>query len=221
MTQPETANETTATSPTPNPNGISRPSIVRDIELNSLQAQRVFDRYTGPLSRSLFSLDVILRITTKREEIDVIEHTVLDMIAVIEKEVNEEYERIMNELRKDEINLPAYTNPQKRTIEIQSPTMTRYVRLVVLLDKLIHAFDTLWLYGGMANASHTERLHAWPRRIQRLGGRIIEIEKRARISAQNAGKQEEVDKALEAAGQPTSADEIPPIEESRPIAAAA
>jgi hypothetical protein len=51
----------------------SNPVFKQTLSLNTLQAQRVMTRTFGRVSRSLFSIDVILRIIGEQEEMDQVE----------------------------------------------------------------------------------------------------------------------------------------------------
>jgi hypothetical protein len=51
----------------------SNPVFKQTLTINTLQAQRVIDRVFWRVSRSLFSIDVILRIIGEQEEMDQVE----------------------------------------------------------------------------------------------------------------------------------------------------
>ncbi|KEY58602.1 hypothetical protein SRDD_28500 [Serratia sp. DD3] len=58
--------------------------------------------------------------------------------------------------------------------------------------------DTLWLSGVLSNKQRVDGNYAWQQRIIKLARRIIDIEIRARKSAQAKGKEAEVEQAVPA-----------------------
>jgi hypothetical protein len=60
------------------------------------------------------------------------------------------------------------------------------------MDALMISLDMLWLCGVMGNKQRGNGVYQWQQRLLRLGRRIVDIEKRARISAARRGKADEV-----------------------------
>ena len=54
------------------------------------------------------------------------------------------------------------------------------------------SLDTLWLCGVMGNKQRGNGVYQWQQRLLRLGRRIVDIERRARVSARKQGKDDEV-----------------------------
>jgi hypothetical protein len=52
--------------------------------------------------------------------------------------------------------------------------------------------DTLWLTGVLTNKQRADGAYQWRTRVLRTGREIIEIERRARASAEKRGKGEEL-----------------------------
>jgi hypothetical protein len=65
--------------------------------------------------------------------------------------------------------------------------------------------DALWLTGVLTNKQRADGAYQWRIRILRTGREIIEIERRARASAEKRGKGEE----LEGVEEPEVAREVP------------
>ncbi len=53
--------------------------------------------------------------------------------------------------------------------------------------------DALWLTGVLTNKQRADGAYQWRIRVLRTGREIIEIERRARVSAQKRGKGEELE----------------------------
>jgi hypothetical protein len=69
--------------------------------------------------------------------------------------------------------------------------------------------DALWLTGVLTNKQRADGAYQWRTRVLRTGREIIEIERRARASAEKRGKGEE----LEGVDEPEVAREVPEEEE--------
>jgi hypothetical protein len=60
------------------------------------------------------------------------------------------------------------------------------------LDRLMIVMDTLWLTGVLTNKRRAQGAYDWRLRVLRAGRAIIDLERRARASAQARGKGEEL-----------------------------
>ena len=174
----------------------SRPVFRQKLVVNSLQAQRVMERSFDRVSSALFSLDVILRIIGDQEEIDQVEEIIQNHISA----TSEEMDNAMNQLRKIMADngidaVPGYSAPAEYTIEIPSPQVAQIARLIRSLDELMSLVDTLWLNSILSSQQRSDATFQWQQRLIKLAGKIIGIEKRARISAHSKGKEKEVEEA--------------------------
>lgn len=173
----------------------SRPVQFREVELFSMQAQRVAERALDRVAYSLFSLEVILQIIGQREMVDEVEKMISDEIASADEELLKERERLKQLQHAAGItpeNTPHYTNPANLTLEITSPLIMNFVKLLKKLDVVMVHIDTLWMNGELSNQQRVNANHKWHQRLQRLSSRIITFETRARKQANRLGKEEEV-----------------------------
>nr|ELR5059377.1 hypothetical protein [Providencia rettgeri]ELR5088821.1 hypothetical protein [Providencia rettgeri] len=92
--------------------------------------------------------------------------------------------------------VPDYTDPITFNAKISSPQVGQFVGLVRKLDALMISMDTLWLSSVLSNKQRVDGNYAWQLRIIKLARRIIDIEIRARKSAQAKGKEAEVEQAV-------------------------
>lgn len=177
----------------------SKPIFEQSFTINSLQAQRVVDRVFRRTVSALYGIDVILRIIGDANEIDEVEGIITQMIdegvGAIDKE-QQRLDKLMEANGIDEI--PDYTDPITFNARISSPQVGQFVGLVRKLDALMIAMDTLWLSSVIGNKQRVDGNYAWQQRVIKLARRIIDIEIRARKSAQAKGKQEEVEQAAPA-----------------------
>lgn len=174
----------------------SRPVFLQVIGLNSLQSQRIMERSFSRVSNSLFSLDVILRIIGEQDEVDEVESMIVNEIAKVAQDLDEAMS-VMGKLMEDNgiDAVPAYSAPMKYEIEITSPQVAQFARLLQALDELMGRVDTLWLNSVFNSKQRSDANYQWQQRLFRLSGRIINWEKRARISANSKGKEQEVSEA--------------------------
>lgn len=185
-------------------NHYSRPVFTQVLKLNSLQAQRVMERSFGRVSNSLFSIDVILRIIGEQDEIDQVETVILEHLSRLSEDLDKATAQFNKLIEDNGIDMmPGYTHPHEYTIEINSPQVAQFAHQIRKLDNLMGIVDTLWLNTILTSKQRTDATYQWQQRLIKQAGRIIGIEKRARISAHNKGKEGEV---AEAAPEPAIGD---------------
>ncbi|TDX26792.1 hypothetical protein DFO67_11557 [Modicisalibacter xianhensis] len=174
----------------------SRPVFMQELTLHSLQAQRVVDRSLSRVSYSLFSLDVILQVIGKRDQVDQVEEVVSGLINEGATTLDNGIAQLQARLKEHGYeSLPQYTNPKQQTIEISSPNVAKFARLISKLDTVISLLDTLWLHGLVTSKQRTNAAQDWQQFLNKLASRIIGVEKQARIAAHREGKQDEVNQA--------------------------
>ena len=172
---------------------ISRPVFERTFKINSEQAIRVIRKSYERLIRSLYAIDVILRIVGQEQAIDEIEAIVSTMIADCATQLQQEKARL-EKLKADNgiTETPTYTHPTEFVAKIASPQVAQFVELIRLLDQLMIVMDTLWLCQVIDNKHCVEARYHWQQRLQRLANRIVSIERQAHRAAYAQGHGEEV-----------------------------
>ena len=179
----------------------SRPVFDHTITIHSNHAQRVLARDFQLVVRALYGIDVVLRILGDDEEMDQVEEIVSGLIGELAAALRAEMARLAELRESNAISAtPRYTNPREVSVHISSPQLAQYTALVEELDRLMIAMDTLWLTGVLTNKQRARGAYDWRTRLLRTGRRIVEIERRARASAEKRGKTEEI-AATEAEGE--------------------
>jgi hypothetical protein len=182
--------------PQPERNRLSRPVFRQRLTINSLQAQRVMDRSFARVSNALFSLDVILRIIGDQKEVDQVEEVVQTHIDRVSEDMVQAKSQLNKVMSDNGIEaVPGYSAPNEYPIEITSPQVAQFAKLVRELDGLMSLVDTLWLNSILTSQQRADATYEWQQRLIKLAGRIIGMEKRARISAHSKGKEQEVAEA--------------------------
>jgi len=180
---------------------ISRPVFERSIKIHSEQAIRVIRRSYGPLIRSLYAIDVTLRIVGHEQAIDDVEGIVSKMIGDCAEQLQQEKARLDKLCADNGIaESPRYTNPTDFKARITSPQIAQFVELIRLLDQLMIAMDTLWLCQILTSKQCSVARYQWQQRLHRLARRIVSIEQRAHQAAYSQGRGEEVRLAREESG---------------------
>jgi hypothetical protein len=188
----------------------SRPVFDQTIRIQSNHAQRLLDRSFLLVVRALYGIDVVLRIIGDDEEMDQVEEIVGKLITELAEELKAEHARLAQLRETNGISAtPRYTNPKQITVHISSPQLAQYTALIEELDRLMTVMDTLWLTGVLTNKQRADGAYQWRTRVLRTGREIIEIERRARASAEKRGKGEE----LEGVEESEVAREVPEKEE--------
>jgi hypothetical protein len=180
---------------------ISRPLFERTIKINSEQAIRVIRRSYDRLIKSLYAIDVILRIVGDEHAIDEVESVVSTMIGDCAQQLQQEKARLEKISTDNGISeTPIYSNPTEFKAQITSPQIAQFLELIKLLDQLMIVMDTLWLCQILNNKTCSEAHYHWQQRLQRLASRIVTIEQRAHREAYAQGRGEEVRTAREESG---------------------
>ena len=172
---------------------ISRPVFERSIKIQSEQAIRVIRHSYGRLIRSLYAIDVILRIVGQEQAIDDIEGIVSTMIGDCALQLQQEKARLDKLCADNGIaESPRYTHPTDFKARITSPQIAQFVELIRLLDQLMIAMDTLWLCQILTNKQCSVARYQWQQRLHRLARRIVSIEQRAHQASYAQGRGEDV-----------------------------
>ena len=176
----------------------SRPVFDQTIRIQSNHAQRLLDRGFLLVVRALYGIDVVLRIIGDDEEMDQVEEIVGMLIGELAAELKAEHARLAQLRETNGISAtPRYTNPKRITVHISSPQLAQYTALIEELDRLMTVMDALWLTGVLSNKQRADGAYQWRTRVLRTGREIIEIERRARASAEKRGKGEELSEVEE------------------------
>jgi hypothetical protein len=171
----------------------SRPVFDQTITIRSHHAQRLLERGFLLVVRALYGIDVVLRIIGDDAEMDQVEAIVGQRIAELAAELRAEHARLAALRDAHGITAtPRYTNPRQMTVHVSSPQLAQYTALIEELDRLMIVMDTLWLTGILTNKQRAQGAYDWRLRVLRAGRAIIDLERRARASAQARGKGEEL-----------------------------
>lgn len=197
---------------------LSIPVFERELQINSLQAQRVMDRAFPRTVRALYSIDTILRIIGDEAEMDEVEDVITKLFTDAREALRGEAGRLEKLMENNGITeTPAYTRPKSYTVQISSPQVAVFAGLVTELDALMTKMDACWLLSVLDNKQRKMGTFSWQQRMLRLGRRIVAIEERARKAAYRQGKGDEVAEALPP--QPVDADDLAdedPVENAAP-----
>ena len=187
----------------------SNPSIAREITIKTQQAQRIAKRSLEYATYSLFSLDVILPIIGDRSEIGNVDKIISEAMKTVMADFDKKLKQLLKVMEVADIkSLSNYSNPVVRKIEVESPQVAQFVRIIEKLDTLVQHIDTLWLNGEIPSFDRSDEIHILQRRASRLATKIVEIESRARKAAHEKGRGEEVELAA-----PKKAGEMLPDED--------
>ena len=187
-----------AKAPTLSKRAFSKPVLEQTFTVHSQNAQYVLQRGHSFLLvvRALYAISVVLRIIGEEADMDCIEDLVSERIEAVATRLDDEHARL-KKLADDEggVPVPRYTNPREVTLQLSSPQLAQYVRLIRLLDQTLMRLDGLWFAGVLTNKQRKDATHDLRRLVYGLGREIIELERRARASAVRAGKTEAVQEA--------------------------
>lgn len=166
----------------------SRAMMTRNITLHSLQAQRVVYRNFDKLRQTLFSISVILPQTHSEEEVKTIDAYIDSAFDQVMKELEKSQDQMKKVL--DDMGVAEvieFSNPMLLSIKLDTPRISRFLGLIMLLDDLIRTVETMWLCGQFTQDQRTQSTSQWQRRLLKLSARIIGMEQRIRNSAKTKG----------------------------------
>ena len=177
----------------------SRPVFDRAVRIHSEYVRRlVSDRQLKPAMTALYGIDVILRLIATEEQADQIESVIEARLIAFSEAMTEERTRLRHELERHGLTevRPRYTHPTDLRIQIASPHIGAYTNLIVELDQLMIAIDTLWLSGLLTNKAHTATEIQWRNQLGQAGQRFIELHRLAYAEAERQGQREAVDREV-------------------------
>ena len=148
----------------PKPYRHSRPIFDLPVRVHSEYVRRlVSDRQLKPAMTALYGIDLILRLIATEAEIDQIDQVIDARLQTLSDALKEELEGLRAQLALHHLTevRPRYTEVQDLIIEVSSPHIGAYANLIVAMDHIMIAIDTLWLSGLMSNQDHVERAIQW------------------------------------------------------------
>ncbi len=165
----------------------SHPYFPQKVVLQSLHAQRVFERGFEVCAGSFFILAIVLpTLATKGQALEA-QGMADERFNGAFRELGAEAERLAQLAESNGIDIAGvgmvYTAPREFSAEITSPNAVRYVALIREFDKLVASFDVLFLSGVLPNADYSLQIYEWKRKLLRLAGDIRKISGRAMASA--------------------------------------
>ena len=176
----------------------SKPIFEQTLTIHSQNAQYVLQRGHSFMLvvKALYSISVVLRILVEEAEMDQIEDLVSSRIAAVAERLNDEHARL-KVLADAEggVPLPRYTNPREVTLQVSSPALAQYVRLVLRLDQTLMLLDGLWFAGVVNNKLRKNLTHDLRRLVYGLGRELIDLERRGRASVERAHQEDALQRA--------------------------
>lgn len=170
------ANSKTAKSP------VSRPVFKEKLTLHTPCAQRVYGRTFAEMSRNLYSLDVVTRITTKDQNLaDELNGEVENKFQAMEELLNttvSQLDKLMEDAALSAV--PDYSQPETYECEISSPMVTRYMQFLRLLDQVVARIDALWIGDEMNGKEKQKEEYLWQKRLVKLKNQVRDLYNRAR-----------------------------------------
>lgn len=172
----------------------SRPVFDETITIQSDHAQRLIERGLFQVASALYAIDVILRIIGDGDAMDDIETLVNASLVTFAADLAKELQRLEAlRVQHGVTRIPRYEGPRTLTIHVHSPQMSQYCALILSLDQLMIAIDTLWMNGVIGSKQRVNGCFAWRVRLLRIGREFVNLERRARAAATRQGRGEEVE----------------------------
>jgi hypothetical protein len=185
---------------------VSRPVLIKEVTLNTLEAKRVFRRTFGYAAINLYAIDVLTNVMLGLEEHRKAATTVDEWMTTVRSHLAKEDERVAVLFEQLDVReTVAYTHPEMFTAEISTPLATRYLNMIVQLDELIQRVHVLCLTDAVDNLGTQVRTYEWQQQLIKLAGRIrsfangLRGEIRRARAARHAGAETEAEDLSEVA----------------------
>lgn len=152
------------------------------VTLNTLCAQRVFNRVYAEVSRNLYSLGVVTHVMSGDESFaEDLNNVVKDRFDELKGKLDDEVKRL--ETVWDDAGLtelPVYTEPQSVSNDVTTPMTFHFIRLLQTLDKVVTLLDGLWLTEEIDVKQKLRMEYMWQKRILKFSNQLRELNNRAR-----------------------------------------
>lgn len=201
----------------------SNPVVDQELVLHTEFAQQVFDRSFSRTSSALFAIDVVLHLIGSDGEVDEVEEAIATMMQAWMADHDGEVARMRVALEANGVRGDlTYTSPLTTKVQVQSPQAARLLEIMRRYDQLVMTADALWLNDLMSSKDRSRIIYDWKRRTQRLGNRIVDIQRRAHDAVNRRRQDEERAREAKVRGRPVNhagtADEQDDVADDEPAA---
>jgi len=151
----------------------SRPVLERELQLNTIEANRVFKRTFEFTARNLYAIDVLTSVLLNAQANQKAVETVEEWMSKVRTDL--EAERARLDVLYEQLGIKVcarYTNPQRYTAEFSTPLAARYIKLIEQLDAFLIIVHTLYLNDAFEDGQTSVRTYQWQQRVIKLSGRI-------------------------------------------------
>lgn len=179
----------------------SRPTITTEVPLQSIHAQRTANRVLRKVSQACYTVQVHLpNIAGRHPDLQPLLKEYADLLLTPMNEFDEAITKALEHI--DErlaeagiLERSGYSQPQTLKLEITSPGMMGFSKLLMKLDHLVAGIDTLWLSGNLSDHLRSQESYAWQQRLIKTGNRIIQLGQTTnkRLSTVTAGERSEAE----------------------------
>jgi hypothetical protein len=177
----------------------SNPVVDQELVLQTEFAQQVYDRSFSRTSSALFAIDVVLHLIGSDEEVDEVESVIANLMQAWLADQEGEVARMRVALEANGVQGDlTYTAPMTAKVQVTSPQTARLLEIMRRYDQLVMTADALWLNDLMPSKDRSRLIYDWKRRTQRLGNRIVDIQRRAHDAVNRRRQDEERARELKA-----------------------
>lgn len=146
----------------------SRPIIKREFKLYTHETQVIFMHTAKKINQLFYSLNVVYPLKFRDQEL------FMEQKNSIEDKFNKISQQIQNEIKLKEKLLaehklldckPEYSKPLLLEIKLMTPTMNRYIDLLLELDSLIIKNDCCWLNALIDTEVRSKTNYSWEKLV--------------------------------------------------------
>ncbi len=169
----------------------SQAFLTHNTTLNSFHAQQVYDRSFKIGDEALYTLSVVLRVLATEDKCTEVEEIVNKKLEEVRKLVVDEATRLEKLAETYGISGSGmtYSQPMAVSAKLTSPRASSWINLIRDYDKLVEAFDVLWMSHVISDSDHSKGIFNVKRRLMRCANDMRTLAIRSIAAAQKGGDQ--------------------------------
>lgn len=175
--------------------GYDGPVINRTVVFGTHLVKQVIKRDALLAARNSLFICFFARLAFGDNIIDPLEESLLERVAKVGAKFDRETAQaqlVISDCGISEDDLCQNSLPEETKIAITSPLYGEIIKVLQKADKLVNAYDTLWMNGNMKSAEYNNRRGSIKRDIRSINNfiRMTWINLQSRISSEKSGKVE-------------------------------
>jgi hypothetical protein len=166
----------------------SRMFFTQSVSLSTTQANRVYRRNYGSMSRYLHQIQVTMNFVRSNKVASQAEALVSKMLDDVRASLTKDLATIDEMRKQNGISAePKSDHVSQYSVEIKTPLDAEFLMLIQLLDKCVMHLFTLFVTKNVSSEAYHSECYRMQQKLQKLVGRVINVAGVARKNADTQG----------------------------------